>query len=48
VHFLPGLKSAESMTTLGHPDATNEQIVGAVIDLLERAVAASAARLASR
>lgn len=46
-HFLPGLMGTDALAVLGDSGATNEQIVGAVISLLEQAEVASSAKVMS-
>ena len=47
-HFLPGLMGTDALAVLGDSAATNEQIVGAVISLLEEAERASSAKVTAR
>lgn len=47
-HFLPGLMGTDALAVLGDSEATNEQIVGAVISLLEEAERASSAKVTAR
>lgn len=47
-HFLPGLEGTDALAVLGDSSATNEQIVSAVISLLEQAEAASSAKVGMR
>ena len=47
-HFLPGLIGTNALAVLGDSEATNEQIVRAVISLLEEAERASSAKVTAR
>ena len=47
-HFLPGLIGTNALAVLGDSEATNEQIVRAVISLLEEAERASSCKVTAR